>query len=323
MIGVTVPLIVFGQRGAAFEAGQAATNVAHQDTRASVADARASAGEAYVTLWSAERSAIALTQAAQLALKLETIVQARVEVGSAPALEQLRAHSDRMRAEMDASVATELVDASASELCVWIGLPIDERLRAADAPRTPEQPPALSQLLSRLPQSPALQRAELEIRAAEARAASERAQVRPALSLDLAAEYFDPTVPATNYIAQLGLEVPLFNQRGPMIERERFRAASARFRLGAERRARGSALLVAYRNFTAQARREQTLVQGVLPALRAAAQAAEESYALGRTPLVSVLDARHASIDAELDLFATEAARAKAWIEVEHLLGSP
>jgi cobalt-zinc-cadmium efflux system outer membrane protein len=322
MVGVSVPLVVFGQRGAALRAGQAAADVAHQDTRATAADARASAQQAYVTLWTAERNAISLAQAAQLALNLEATVQARVEVGSAPAVEQLRARSERLRASMDAAVAAELVDASASELCVWIGLPIEARLRAADAPPIPQQPPALSQLLAKLPQSPALQRAQLEIRAAEARVASERAQIRPALSLDLSAEYFDPTVPSTNYIAQLGLEVPLFNQRGPMIERERWRTEGARFRLGAEQKARSSALLVAYRNFAAQARRQQTLVEGVLPAVRAAAQAAEESYGLGRTPLVSVLEARQASINAELDLVATEAARAQSWIEVEHLLGS-
>ena len=321
-VGVSVPLVVFGQRGAALRAGQAAANVAHQDARASAADARASAEQAYVTLWTAERNAISLTQAAQLALNLEATVQARVEVGSAPAVEQLRAHSERLRAAMDAAVAAELVDASASELCVWIGLPIEARLRAAGAPPIPKRPPALAQLLAQLPQSPALQRAQLEIRAAEARLASERAQVRPAMSLDLSAEYFDPTTPTTNYIAQLGLEVPLFNQRGPMIERERWRSEGARFRLGAERKAISSALLVAYRNFAAQARRQQTLVDGVLPAVRAAAQAAEESYGLGRTPLVSVLEARQASINAELDLVATEAARAQYWIEVEHLLGN-
>jgi cobalt-zinc-cadmium efflux system outer membrane protein len=320
-VGVAVPLVVFGQRGAALRAGQAAANVVHQDTRASVADARASAKQAYVTLWAAERNAISLAQGAQLALDLEATVQARVEVGSAPAMELLRARSERLRAAMDAAVASELVDASASELCVWIGLPIETRLRATDAPPVPQQPPTLAQLLAHLPQSPALQRAQLEIRAAEARVANEQAQVRPALSLDLSAEYFDPTMPATNYIAQLGLEVPLFNQRGYMIERERWKTASARFRLGAERRAKRSALLVAYRNFAAQARRQRTLLEGVLPAVRAAAQAAQESYGLGRTPLVSVLEARQASINAELDLVATEAATAQSWIEVEHLLG--
>jgi outer membrane protein TolC len=223
---------------------------------------------------------------------------------------------------MDAAVAVDLVDASASELCVWIGLPLDERLRAADAPPIPQHPPTLAQLLAQLPQSPALQRAQLEIQAAEARVASERAQVRPALSLDLSAEYFDPTMPTANYIAQLGVEIPLFNRRGAMIERARWKTEGARYRFGAERKAKSSALLVAYRHFAAQARRRQTLLNGVLPAVRAAAQAAAESYGFGRTPLVSVLEARQASINAELDLVATEAAAAQAWIEVEHLLGN-
>jgi cobalt-zinc-cadmium efflux system outer membrane protein len=322
-VGVSMPLVVFGQRGAALRAGQAAANVMHQATRASAADARASAKQAYVALWTTEQNAISLAQGARLALDLEATVQARVEVGSAPAMELLRARSERLRATMDAAVASELVDASASELCVWIGLPIETRLRAADLPPIPQQPPTLAQLLARLPQSPALQRAQLEIRAAEARVASERAQVRPALSLDLSAEYFDPTTPATNYIIQLGLDLPLFNQRGYMIERERWKIESARFRLGAERRVKSSALLIAYRNFAAQARRAQTLFEGVLPAVHAAAQAAQESYGLGRTPLVSVLEARQASINAELDLVATEAARAQSWVEVEHLLGDP
>ncbi len=321
-LGASLPLVVFGQRGAARNVGNATALVAHQDTLASAAEARASAAQAYVGLWTAERSADALGQAAQLARELEATVQSRVDVGSAPALEQLRAQAERLRAEMNATAALELIDASASELARWIGVPVDAGLRTTGAPDVPAQPPPVQQLFARLPASPAIQRAQAEIRAGQARLASERAQLRPTMTLDLGADYLDPTLPATNYRAQLGVELPLFNQRGPMIEREELKTTGARFRLDAERAANGSALLIAYRSFNLQARRQRTLFEGVAPAIRAAAEAAAESYALGKTPLVALLEARRANVEVELDLVATTEARARAWIEVERLLGT-
>jgi cobalt-zinc-cadmium efflux system outer membrane protein len=180
----------------------------------------------------------------------------------------------------------------------------------------------LAELEPRIAATPSVQRAFAELRASEARASSERAQVRPLMSLDFGADFGDPTLPGvTNYHAQLGLEVPLFNQRGPLIEREERKAAVARSQARAEQARSSAELITAYRTFRALTEQVGTLREQIVPTAQNAAKATEDSYALGRAPLVAVLDAERARIDAELSFVESQGARANAWIDVERALG--
>jgi outer membrane protein TolC len=320
-VGASLPLWVLGQRGAALAAGRSEFAVAKFDTLITLADVRAATGRAFVALWAAERTAQARVRAATIAARIEAAVAGRVEIGSSPELEGLRVHAERLRTDMDAEAAAALVEASGAELAAWIGTPLDEPLRALGDPVLPAEVPPLAELEARLSRNPGVLRAQSEVHASEARAASERAQLRPLMTLDVGADFYDRTLPATNYRAQLGLELPLFNQRGPLIEREDRRAIAARSRARAEQVRSTAALLVAYRTFVALTQQVRTLSEGVVPAAVAAARATEESYSLGRAALVAVLDAERARIDAELALIQSQSARANAWIDVEQALG--
>lgn len=320
-LGASVPLVVLGQRGAALEAGRAEYVVAKLDTQVSLADVRAATGHAFVGLWLAERTASARSDAAAITLKLEAAVQGRVELGSSPELEGLRAHAERLRADVDARAAADLVEASAADLAVWVGARFDEPLRVEGDPDVPARVPQLNELWPLVGRNPNVQRAFAELRASLARASSERAQVRPLMTLDLGADFDDPTLPGNNYRAQLGVEVPLLNQRGPLIEREQRKALLARSQIQAEQVRLSADLIIAYRTFGALTQQVQTLAEGVLPAAIAAARATEESYTLGRAPLVAVLDAERARLDAEVTLIESQSARANAWIDVERALG--
>jgi outer membrane protein, heavy metal efflux system len=320
-LDASIPLVLLGQRGAALKAGRSELAAAKIDTQISAVDARAFAGHSFVALWLAERTAAEREKAATVAARLESAVQGRVELGSAPEQEGLRAHAERLRADIDAQAALAAVDESAALLAAWIGAPVDAALRVSGDPEVPRELPALAALGARLDQNPSVQRAQAEVEASLARASSERAQLRPLMTLGFGAELYDPTLPAPNYRAQLGLELPLFNQRGPLIEREEQRAAVARLRVQTEQVQLSAALLVAYRSFRALSQQSETLASGVVPAAVAAARATEESYALGRAPLHSVLDAERARIEAELSLLQTQGARADAWINVEQALG--
>src|SRR5579859_5835745 len=86
-IGASVPLVIFGQRGAAMAASRADLGVVQVETLATRTDVRAGAGRAFVALWLAERTARARAEADRVAALIEQAVQARVEVGAAPELE--------------------------------------------------------------------------------------------------------------------------------------------------------------------------------------------------------------------------------------------
>ncbi len=320
-VTVSVPLVLLGQRGAAIAASRADLDTVKVDAEVAWADVRASVGRAFVGLWLAQERAAARQEEVAIARRLDQVVASRVEVGAAPEVDGLRTRAERLRAEADAREADELVEAASAQLAFFVGG--NEALRADGEYGVPADAPALATLLARLEVNPSVRRENADARAAEARADRERALVRPAPVLDLGADFGDPTLPTTNYRAQLALEVPLFTQRGPQIDRERAAAATARSRADVERARARASLEAAYHGFLGADARAKTLRFGVVAAADEAAKKTEESYGLGRAQLVAVLDAARARLDARLALAEAVAARSNAWIDISRAVGEP
>jgi outer membrane protein TolC len=274
-----------------------------------------------VALWLAERVAEARGKAEDLVARLDQAVRIRVQLGGAPEVESVRSNALRLRAHADAVQTAQLVRAAAADLGRWIGASDASELRTSGDPAVPIDPPPLSGMLERVGQGPAVARERAAARAAQARADRERALVRPALTLDVGMDARDPALPATNYRAQLGIELPLFTQRAPYVQREDRSAAAAELRAHYQMATLSADLLVAYRTFEAATASKITLEQAGIPAARAAARSTEESYSLGRASLEAVLDADRTLIDVELSFLDTSAARANSWIDVEHAMG--
>ena len=320
-LGVSVPLNVMGQRGAAIRASQAEVAVARVSTRVTQAEVRAAAAHAFVGLWLAERTASARADAESLVVRVDQAVSARVEVGGVPEVEAIRSRALRLRAHADAVEAAQLVAAAAADLGRWIGLADASQMRPGGDPAVPEQAPALRNLLEQVENSPSVVREQAGARAALARADRERTLARPTLALEVGVDAMDPTLPGTNYRAQVGVELPLVNQRGGYVEREERSATASELRARYQASALHADLVVAYRTFEAATARRDTLEQAGVPAARAAARATEESYSLGRASLEAVLESSRSLLDIELALIEARAARANAWIDVERALG--
>ncbi|HEX8793948.1 MAG TPA: TolC family protein [Polyangiaceae bacterium] len=296
---LSIPLVVLGQRGAAIDAAKADEATVKLDTQVAWNDIRQAAVRAYITLWLAEGVADARRQSAAIEATLEQSVIQRVQVGSAPELDALRVHAEKLRADDDVLEATAQVTASGSELGRWMGIHDGGGLRAGGNVEAPDVAPTLPLLLARLDGNASVRREQSDARAADARVDRERALVRPSLGLDVGADLWDPTLlppgatgtPPVNYRAALTFDIPLFNQRGGYIDREKAQGDVARARVQAARVQAAAELTAAYRTFEAATARQRTLVDAVVPASEAAAKATEEAYTLGRAQLVAVLDA--------------------------------
>ena len=328
-VSASIPLIVFGQRGAAIDASRAELATVKVETESVSNDVRTATARAFVELWLAQQTAAARTDAAAVAARIESAVSYLVEKGKAPETDALRAHAERLRADADAQEAEGLVDVSAAELARWTGVQPDVRLRAQGDPDAPAVPPPLAALTARIDANPTIRREESDARAADARADRERAAVRPALILDVGVDAFDYSLlqpgdtrtPPNNYRATLSVEVPILNMRGPLIEREQMMASAAHTRASAEHTRQSAALLSAYRTLVAVSARVKALGEAVVPAAEAAARRTEEAHSLGYAPLFAVLDAEKSRIEATLLLLEARAARAVAWADVLHATG--
>jgi outer membrane protein TolC len=321
-VGLSVPLIILGQREAAMRAARTEAESTRADTDIARADARAGAAHGFVGLWLAEGTAETRVDAEKVAVRIDDAVHQRIDLGAVPEVEGVRTKAQRLRAQADALEAQQLVAAAAADFGRWLGVSDASQLRTDGEPSVPLAAPVLSSLLDQVDESPSVKREQAQARAARARADRERALVRPAMTLDLGIDAFDPALPGANYRAQLGLEVPLFNQRGPNVEREERAAATALLRTTYESSTLRANLVVAYRTFQAFTDRATALLSSVLPAAEAAARATQESYSLGRASLEAVLDAERTRIDAQLLLLEARAMRAQAWIDVERALGA-
>jgi len=323
---VSVPLVFLGQRGAAMDAARADQATVALDTVVTWNDVRQAAERAYAMLWLAEGVVAARRESASLQATLEAAVVQRVQVGSAPEVDALRVHAEKVRSDADVLEAMAEVSAAASDLGHWMGLSDGADLRSSGDPPAPDAVPPLASLLARLESSAPVRREVSDAHAAEAHAARERALVRPSMALDVGADFGDPTVQSPgvpNYRALLTVEVPLFNQRGGFIDRELAQGDVARARAQAARIQGAAELSAAYRTFDAATARHKVMAESVLPAAQGAAKATEEAYVLGRAPLVAVLDAERARVDARVTTLESQAARSIAWANVEHALGAP
>jgi cobalt-zinc-cadmium efflux system outer membrane protein len=329
---LSLPLVILGQRGAAIDAAKAEQTTVLIDTQVAWNDVRQAAARAFVTLWLAQGIAEARRESAAIQGGLEAAVVSRVQVGSAPEIDSLRVHAEKLRADADVIGATAEVTAAGTELGRWMGMVDGAPVAARGDVASPDAPPSLATLAARIDGGAPVRRERSDVAAAEARADHERALVRPWMGLDLGFDAFDPTLCATpnsgcnppvNYRAQLSIEIPIFNQRGPFIDREKALADVARARVQAAHIQQTAELTAAYRTFEAATARQKTLSDAVVPAARSAAKSTEEAYALGRAQLVAVLDAERTLIDVRLSALEAQAARANAWIEVEHAVGAP
>jgi cobalt-zinc-cadmium efflux system outer membrane protein len=320
-LGASLALPILGQRGATIAASRAESDTVRVEGEITWTEVRAGAARAYVQLWLAQERAVARREGALIAARIDDAVAARVELGAAPEVDGLRTRAERLRSEADAREADELVDAAASQLGFYLGSA--DAVRADGEYAVPADAPALPALASRIDTTPLVRRETSDARAADARVDREKALARPTPVVELGTDIGDPTLPANNYRATIAIDVPLLSMRGAQIDRERAVAAAARSRASVEV-ARGRAgLTSAYHTFVAADARAKTLRTGVLVAAEAAARATEESYALGRAQLVAVLDASRTRLDTRLTLAEAIATRAQAWIEIEHLLGTP
>lgn len=327
-VGVSVPLLVFGQTGASVRAARAEAATTAIDTEVASSDARLDTARAFVSLWLAEGLADTRRGAATIAGGLERAVTARVEVGAAPELDALRVKAERLRSESDAATADAQAGAAGALLARFIGV-TDAALHTNGDPLSPDAPPPLDALLARLDGSPSVRREESDARAAEARAQRERTLARPSMALELgidgwigAAYPAMPGSPVTSARAQLVFDLPVFNWRVAHVDRELALADVARTRARAARTERGAELTAAYRTFEAAIVRVNALSEAVVPAAEAAEKAAEGAYGLGRSSLVAVLDAQRALIDARAALLEARAIKAEAWATIEHALGT-
>ena len=321
-VALSQPLPLFGQRGAQIHAAEADATTAAWDLEVARIEALHDVSLAWVDLWEAERRATLLEAAATDANRLRDIADERFGAGSSPRLDSVRATGDSARARAEAQAAVLIVDAAGSRVGYFLGT-ITEASRTSGDPAIAGSLPSLDVLTNTDSGAlhPLLARDGAAIRAAEAHLSAERRARWPVVSGEIAVNWRDPTLGATDVIGGLGLEMPVLNLRGGLIARAQAQKALAEATRDLDIARLGTELRSAHARFAAASLRSRGLHDDVLPTLEEARRMTEESYREGRADFVRVLEAQRALTETRLALVESSAAAARAWADLERALG--
>jgi outer membrane protein, heavy metal efflux system len=318
---VSLPLALFGQRGTAVAAARADAAAAGLDVQAARAEGRFAASLAWLDLWEAEGRARLFAEAAGDAERVAAIADEKFKAGSAPRVDVLRTAADRARARADAAFAAASVPAAAARLAIAMGDAGGAGLRAEGQPGLDRGAGELADLARLLPAHPVVQRDQARIEAAAAHVRAEQRLRWPAINAELAVNWHDPTLPATDVIGGLAFEAPVLSLRGGAIARARAEQALAETSAALELRRLDAELAEAYARAQGAGARARSLSTDVLPALEEVRRMTEEGYRDGRVDLLRLIDAQRARLDSRLAQVEAEAAWERALAEVERAVG--
>ena len=319
--GVSVPLPLFGQRGAAVAAARAEADAVTLETNAVRLESRWNATRAWLDLWEAQERVALLETAAEEARRLAAIAQERFAAGSTPRLDAVRTNADRARADAEALAAKTGVSAAAARLATWLGAVDLAPLRAVGAPEFGPLPLDAEALQGLLARHPALERDRALAAAAAARVRSEQRLRWPVVNAQLAVAQSDPTLPGTDVVGGLSFEAPVLSQRGGAIARARAEQGLAEATTDVDARRLGLQLVDATEQARGASLRAQALGKEVLPALEEARRMTEEGYRDGRVDLLRVLETQRALLEGRLAYVEARSTSQRALADVERALG--
>jgi cobalt-zinc-cadmium efflux system outer membrane protein len=264
------------------------------------------------------RSEVQLTEEnVRLIEDLRRRVVVQVEVGEAARLELTRAEAEVATARTIARSAQLKYLTAISALRVSINAPLSTALD----PRGTLDPPAILPALERLREEvllrhPALASALAEVKRAEARVRSERAQRLPQPTFR--AEY-ENQPDLGFYRVGVSIPVPVWNKReGPIAEAEGvLRQSQAQADL--RRLEITGALERAYQQYEVANQQVAGLQQGALQEAEAALRAAEAAFKFGERGIIEVLDAQRILRSVRTEYLNAQYDRQAAWIELQQL----
>lgn len=282
-------------------------------------DLRADTAQRFVDLLVAKRRLALARSMVELAERTHQAVSERVASGKEPPLQASQSAAELELARLDALDARNARHVAATRLAAtWGGDGSDLDTARGDLDSILEALPALASLQARLPNHPALARADARRRHEEARLSAAKAARVPDIAATVGyVRYEEDGSDALAF--GIGIPLPLFDRNQGNIAAAR----QARLQGEAERRhadVTASADLIAqYTAWKSAHHRARALRTTVIPAMEEALQASRDGYQEGKFEFLTLLDAQRKLFEANASLLNTLAAYHAAAVQIERL----
>jgi cobalt-zinc-cadmium efflux system outer membrane protein len=317
LVGLDVKVPILGQRGAAIHAAEAQVEVAQADVVVERTRLHAAVRRLYSASWAANEQAQVAAQAARIAAELADLTAEKFRTGSAAQIEVEQSALASRRARRDALDRDAEAVAARRELEAALGTAVSE----IEAPPHPEAP-AEADLLQRALRHPEVQALRRQEEAALAKADEERAAIRPLPTLSLIAQrYEDPTV-SFGLRGGIAFDLPLLSfNRGRVHEQEQT-ANRAQLQAQATLQRLAGQVRAARARWAAASDRAGFYGGEFLESARRILEMARAGYRIGRTSLITVLQAQNDLSSASSRALDAILEAQKALADLEEAIGA-
>jgi cobalt-zinc-cadmium efflux system outer membrane protein len=321
--GFSVPLELGGKRSKRIAVGEATVRAGEAEIAVVIAQVRNDVRRAYFGLLVAETRLSLMQEIRNIAVRARDAAQQRFDAGGAPRLEVMQGELALASADNDVAAARGEADSAGAELNALLAQPLDTPITLSSAFDSGTS-------LTRDAALALAHAANTELRVIDRQIETQRARLALAGALrnpDLipSAALTHGAAPEFDYgwRAGVAIAVPLFTTHRAGVELEQ----STLDQLSAQRQASLSRIdaLVSSAAVLAQTRRQLYLRyrDEIIPLAQEVEQVAQDSYQLGQTGIVSLLQALQSSRDVRLRSIDAASQFQNSLADLERAIGAP
>ena len=323
-LAIGMPLDIGGVRSRRIAAATEALTMADVDEAAAFKDLRRRLRVAFYGVLAADEQVALADGALKVAERVKEVAQARFEEGAAPRLDVMAADLGIVRARVDRDLARSSRRASQADLNALLnrppGMTVTLAGAAADVPPLPTLDAATAAAL----------RSNVDLLAIDREIAVEtrRLDVLKAERVPTPTFTFGTALDAPGEFdvgphAGVSLTIPLFSRNQGEIAGSLARTDTAQTRRDALRRQVEASVYAAIERVTAQRAQVEAFRTELVPTATTIEELAEESYRLGRDPILMALAAQRSLKDLRSEYVQALLALQTAIADLEDSLGAP
>jgi cobalt-zinc-cadmium efflux system outer membrane protein len=318
------PIEIGGQRGRRIAVAKEELALADLDVRAETRTLRRNLRQAFYGVIAADERVRLAGEVADLVERTRQAAQARFEEGAAPRLEVLQADLGVARAQAEADLARSARASALADLNAVLNQPPGQAVAVAgdlgDAPPPPDFARAMELAAA----------SNGEILSAEREAAVEarrmdlwRAERVPTPTITYGLPMNAPDEFTIGQSLGFAMTIPLFTRNQGEIAQSQAAIDQLRARRAAARRVVESQVFAALARIDAQRKQVESYRTRIIPAAVELAALAEESYKMGRNPVLALLEAQRALRDVRREYLQALLEFQAALADLEEVIGGP
>jgi outer membrane protein, heavy metal efflux system len=310
-----------GKRAARVEVAQRGKDIAALELTARRADVRATAIQAFFEALTAQERVKVVEESLRIANSGADAAARRVTAGKVSPTEETRARVAASTARIDLRQAQAEASAALRALSAVMGVPEGSIQRLDGNVETLPVAPSAPDIMARLPDAPAVRRAQLEVQRADATYGLARANGVPDVTVGVGARRAQD-LGRTQAVFSVSVPLPFFDRnQGTQLEALRRRDAAQATAQAEELRIRSEVLQMAD---LLQARKDEVeaLRKEVLPGAQSAYEAAKTGFELGKFSFLDALDAQRTWLQVRSQYYTAVAQVHRTAAEIDRQLGT-